>query len=303
MIKDVYKNQVRLLLKALPEVAKETCFALHGGTAINLFVRDMPRLSVDIDLTYIPIQNRETSERLINDALQRIKRNLELLPGNIKVENLKEEAKLLVKNHLSTIKIEVNRTKRGCFAPPQVLELNHVAQEQFDSFCTIAVVDKGHLYGGKICAAIDRQHPRDLFDIRYMLDTEGFTDEIKKGFLFYLISGDRPISELLFPHLPDKSLIFANKFDGMTNDDFSYQDYEQARLGLLDAIKEHLNNEDIRFLLSIKKGEPEWDIYNFKEFPAVQWKLQNIIALKANNPTKHSQLYEQLKLALLKISK
>ncbi len=300
---DVYKSQVRLLLKTLPEVAKETCFALHGGTAINLFVRDMPRLSVDIDLTYIPIQNRETSERLINDALQRIKINLELLPGNIKVENLKEEAKLLVKNHLSTIKIEVNRTKRGCFAPPQVLELNHVAQEQFDSFCTVAVVDKCHLYGGKICAAIDRQHPRDLFDIRYMLDTEGFTDEIKKGFLFYLISGDRPISELLFPHLPDKSLIFANKFDGMTYDDFTYQDYEQSRLRLLDAIKEHLNNEDIRFLLSIKKGEPEWDIYNFKEFPAVQWKLQNIIALKANNPTKHSQLYEQLKLALLKISK
>jgi predicted nucleotidyltransferase component of viral defense system len=49
------KNQVRLLLAVLPEVAKETCFAMHGGTAINLFLRDMPRLSVDIDLTYVEI--------------------------------------------------------------------------------------------------------------------------------------------------------------------------------------------------------------------------------------------------------
>ncbi len=52
---DGYKNQVSLLLSALPEVAKESCFALHGGTAINLFIRDMPRLSVDIDKQRFPI--------------------------------------------------------------------------------------------------------------------------------------------------------------------------------------------------------------------------------------------------------
>lgn len=49
---DKYNHQVRLLLAVLPEIAKEHCFALHGGTAINLFIRNMPRLSVDIDLTY-----------------------------------------------------------------------------------------------------------------------------------------------------------------------------------------------------------------------------------------------------------
>lgn len=46
----VYKSQVKLLLDVLPLVSKEPCFALHGGTAINLFIRNMPRLSVDIDL-------------------------------------------------------------------------------------------------------------------------------------------------------------------------------------------------------------------------------------------------------------
>lgn len=56
-----YKNQVALLLSILPEVAKEKDLAVHGGTAINLFVRNMPRLSVDIDLTYIPVRDRTTS--------------------------------------------------------------------------------------------------------------------------------------------------------------------------------------------------------------------------------------------------
>ena len=56
-----YKKQVHLLLSVLPMVAKENCFALHGGTAINLFLNNMPRLSVDIDLTYLPVENRDTS--------------------------------------------------------------------------------------------------------------------------------------------------------------------------------------------------------------------------------------------------
>jgi hypothetical protein len=46
-VNEVYKSQVNLLLKVLPYVANENVFALKGGTAINLFVRDMPRLSVD----------------------------------------------------------------------------------------------------------------------------------------------------------------------------------------------------------------------------------------------------------------
>jgi hypothetical protein len=60
MASEVFEAQVALLVRVLPHVATETCFALKGGTAINLFVRDLPRLSVDIDLVYLPIENRET---------------------------------------------------------------------------------------------------------------------------------------------------------------------------------------------------------------------------------------------------
>ena len=58
---DRYVAQVRLLLSVLPDIAREPVFALKGGTAINLFYRDMPRLSVDIDLTYLPVADRQSS--------------------------------------------------------------------------------------------------------------------------------------------------------------------------------------------------------------------------------------------------
>lgn len=68
-LRDSYARQVKLLMAALPHVAKESCFALKGGTAINLFVQDFPRLSVDIDLA------------AINDALKRITASLNGRPG------------------------------------------------------------------------------------------------------------------------------------------------------------------------------------------------------------------------------
>ena len=69
---ETYQRQVSLLIKMLPCVATEDCFALKGGTAINLFIRDMPRLSVDIDLTYLPVSSREESLAAIDAAMKRI---------------------------------------------------------------------------------------------------------------------------------------------------------------------------------------------------------------------------------------
>ena len=72
MMLDRYLAQVGLLLTVLPEIARETAFALKGGTAINLFYRDLPRLSVDLDLTWLPVADRRSSLREIDAALDRI---------------------------------------------------------------------------------------------------------------------------------------------------------------------------------------------------------------------------------------
>lgn len=57
----VYAQKVDLLLRLLPLVMEEKVFAVHGGTAINLFLRNLPRYSVDIDLTYIPLADHNKS--------------------------------------------------------------------------------------------------------------------------------------------------------------------------------------------------------------------------------------------------
>jgi len=291
----VYKEQVKLLLTVLPEIAKEYCFALHGGTAINLFVRNMPRLSIDIDLTYLPLENRNTSLQNINRALQRIKKNIESLWNGTYADHRLNEAKLVVHKSGVIVKVEVNLIKRGCYAPPQKMELCSKAQKEFDAFCVIQVVEKGHLYGGKICAALDRQHPRDLFDVKFMLQNEKFSKEIKKGFIFYLISGDRPVRELLFPNFKDQKSAFENQFMGMTDENFDYTEYEQTREKLVNIVQTILIPEDKEFLLSIKQAEPAWNIYDFRDFPAIKWKLQNIQKLKDNQPLKHQKLFNSLR--------
>ena len=290
-----YKNQVRLLLNVLPEVAKETCFALHGGTAINLFIRNMPRLSVDIDLTYLPIEDRQTTIDNIAQALTRIKTNIEKKIPGLSATLKKDIGKLLITTKEASVKLEVNLIGRGLIANSEIMALCESAQREYEVFCEIQVVPISQLYGGKICAALDRQHPRDLFDVKYLLANEGFTEEIKKGFLYCLLGSERPINEVLNPHLLDQQQAMGNQFEGMTSEPFAYEEYEQVRATLIELVQKSLIAEDKEFLLQFKNLKPVWNRYSYADFPSVRWKLHNLEKLKEKNPKKHAQLYEKLK--------
>jgi len=294
----IYKNQVKLLLDVLPEVAKESSFALHGGTAINLFVRNMPRLSVDIDLTYLPIEDWETSTRNINDALSSIKERIEKSISGTLVVLKADVSKLMISTKQASIKLEVSRMGRGVYAETELRVLCDKAQDEYDAFCEMAVVPLGQLYGGKICAALDRQHPRDLFDVKYMLANEGFTEEIKTGFLYCLLGAKRPINEMLNPHFLDQKSAFTNQFQGMTLEKFSYEDYEQVKKDLIEVVLKELTDEDKEFLLNFKNLTPIWDKYAYSDFPSVRRKVQNLEMLKEKNPEKHAQLYDLLRKTL-----
>ncbi len=301
MTANIYRNQVLLLLSVLPEVAKEGAFALHGGTALNLFVRNMPRLSVDIDLTYLPIENRETTLKNIGLALERIKTNIEKAVPGVKVEHQQEIGKLQISIPGAAIKLEANLVKRGVLSSPIKMQLCEKAQNEFEAFSAIEVVPLGQLYGGKICAALDRQNPRDIFDIKYLLSNEGFTDEIKEGFLLNLLSSARPMNELLTPKFQDQKLAMENQFTGMSEEPFTYEEYEQVRIELVSTIHKSLNDQDKKFLLSVKNFTPDWSIYDFERFPSVAWKLHNLKTLKDNNPEKHEKQYQDLKKKLEEI--
>lgn len=296
MATEAYKRQVDLLLSVLPEVAKEKCFALHGGTAINLFVRDMPRLSVDIDLTYLPLEDRETSLTNIKAALDRIKASIEKVLKGVRITHKGD--KLTISTKDADIKLEVNTVKRGALAAPTEMQLCAKAQADFQAFAAIDVVPMGQLYGGKICAALDRQHPRDLFDVKYLLENEGFTQEIKEGFLLTLLCGDRPIREILSPNLLDQKAAMENQFAGMTDEEFSYEEYEAIRNKLIETVQKSLTKQDKEFLLSVKGLTPDWKTFDFSKFPAIQWKLQNLQKLKDNNPGKYQEQYDSLKALL-----
>ncbi len=295
-----YQNQVTLLLDVLPIVAKEEVFALHGGTAINLFVRNIPRLSVDIDLTYLPLDggNREVALQGIFAALERIKTNLEA--QGLSVVHQADKYKLQVSSQKAQIKVEVNSTGRGTITDPQKMTLCDRAQADFEVFVAMNVVPFGQLYGGKICAALDRQHPRDLFDVKYLLDNEGFTEEVKQGFMLGLIGSGRPLHEIIRPNFLDQRATMTNHFAGMSANPFSYQDFETYREKLVGIIHSNLTDRDKEFLLSFKQLTPNWAIYDFERFPSVQWRLKNLQDLKVQNPGKLQELHDELERKLFR---
>ncbi|MDX2113010.1 MAG: nucleotidyl transferase AbiEii/AbiGii toxin family protein [Alphaproteobacteria bacterium] len=295
MTNKTYQKQVRLLLSVLPEVAKEACFALHGGTAINLFVRDMPRLSVDIDLTYVPVEDRASSLQHIDEALERTKKRIESVVTGSRVQHKKDIGKLIISGGSAEIKLEVNLVGRGTIAEPVKMPLCDKAQLEFDAFVAVPVVPIGQLYGGKICAALDRQHPRDLFDVKYLLENEGFSDQVKAGFMLCLLASDRPLHEMISPNFQDQRTTLSNQFAGMTAENFTYEQFEQMRDTLVKTMRAAITSKDKDFLLSVHNVTPDWSIYDYERFPAVQWKLQNLQKLKTDNPDKHREQYEALK--------
>ncbi|HAF27783.1 MAG TPA: nucleotidyl transferase AbiEii/AbiGii toxin family protein [Bacteroidales bacterium] len=305
MISATYKAQVDLLLQVLPYVSKEKVFALKGGTAINLFVRDMPRLSVDIDLTYLPLDSRDDALKNIEEGLNRIKINLGKNLPDIKVHSVPlnggTDVKLTCQGKNAQIKIEVNTITRGNVFPTELMQVVDSVQDEFGKFAAIHVVSLAELYGGKICAAVDRQHPRDLFDVKLLLENEGFTDEIWQGFKIGLISHYKPINELLKPILKNQKSAFNNQFAGMSAVEFTYEDYEKTRATLIETIQQRLTDNDKRFLLSFEMGEPKWDLFPYsvlKDLPAIKWKLLNIQKLKKSNQNKHEQMVNELKKTL-----
>lgn len=295
---EVYTKQVKLLLNVLPEIAKEACFAMHGGTAINLFVRDMPRLSIDIDLTYVDIAERKESLDGINAALFRIKERIEGLRPSIRVKHKENVCKLQLDERGVIIKIDVNMVGRGLLGGISKTQLCEAAQEQFDVFCVMPLVPMAQLYGGKLCAALDRQHPRDLFDVKLLLECEGFTEDIKRGLLFGLVSSNRPTHEMLDPHLQDQRTAFENQFEGTSTIEFTYDDYEATRLVLIDTIKASLNESDKAFLLSLNRLEPDWTNYDYRDFPSVKWKLLNLEKFKTDKPDTYQQQLNELEAVL-----
>ena len=293
------------MIRALPHVAAEECFALKGGTAINFFWRDLPRLSVDIDLTYLPIEPREPSLENISESLSRIGAGLRRAIPGVQVQEARARdsdrvVRLFVQDDVARIVIEPNQVIRGTVFPTEQRDLVQPAEEMFEMAVSVPTLALADLYGGKICAALDRQHPRDLFDVKLLLDEGGIDEPTRKAFVVYLASHNRPMSELLDPIRKDIKAAYENEFAGMVRAPVTYDYLADAREALVESLRNDLTSNERQFLLSIKATEPRWELMELpgiEDLPAIQWKLANIQKM---GPDKQREAFERLQAVLEK---
>ncbi|WP_312950408.1 nucleotidyl transferase AbiEii/AbiGii toxin family protein [Agrobacterium sp.] len=298
--RDQYQDQVRLLMRLLPIVAREACFALKGGTAINLFVRNLPRLSVDIDLMYLPVNGRPEALADIDAAMKRIKAAaLAELPGARVTENIHDGAilRLLVIAEGTQVKIEVSPVLRGVVHEPFTIPVTEAVEEAF-GYAETSVVSFEDLFAGKLVAALDRQHPRDLFDVQGLLTQEGLTDDLREAFIVYLLSHNRPMGEVLSGRVKDLANEYSNGFEGMTEATVAIDELVQTQHEMIEVLIGAMPDHHREFLIGFERGEPDWSLLKIghvAELPAIRWRQRNLDKLK---PDQRSALVELLRNSL-----
>lgn len=293
-----YFKQADLLLQILPAISEINNFALKGGTAINLFVRDLPRLSVDIDLTYLPVDDRSIALENINNYLITIAEKCQGMFRDCQISTKQQNGLLYgltIARTNAAIKIEPNTTIRGTVFPATTLRLCSKAQNIFGRSVEIQTLSLEDLYGGKLCAALDRQHPRDLFDMYYLYMNEGITDKIRQAFIVYLLSHNRPIAELLAPQLKDDlKEVYQDTFEGMAFNPVSLNEMIEIWKIVIKKLHYDFTEKEREFILSFKRKSPQWELFPVKgiqHLPAVKWKMVN---LKKMNAQKHKKALKKL---------
>ncbi len=297
-----YTERVTLLVEILPTLAEEKRFALKGGTAINLFEHDLPRLSVDIDLTWLPVGEFAKDAQDISTALEAIGERLRSGPLQLKVQTSGTEAagvhRLIASRNRSRVQIETTPVMRGTVHPVRTLRVRPGVERDF-GFAEMQVLDFADLYAGKLSAALSRQHPRDLFDMQPLLDEGRLDERLWRTFLVYLTCSPKPAAEILAPHEPrDFEQTFTAHFQGMTAAPVTAASLLDVRTRLLQRISELLDAPSRAFLESVEREAPDFDLIGLShaaELPGVRRKLAN---LGQRSAAKRAADYERLAAAL-----
>ncbi|MEY4377730.1 MAG: hypothetical protein RJB26_2280 [Pseudomonadota bacterium] len=296
----IYLDTARLLTQVAPLVITDGTFALKGGTAINLFIRDMPRLSVDLDLVFPDYSlPRDQTLARIGDAIRHAAERLQARGFQTHTIASADagETKLLVRRDGIEVKIEVNFVMRGTVYPVRTAALTPTARDVLLADLEIPVVSLEDVFGGKLVAAMDRQHPRDLFDVMQLFAHEGITANIRRAFVVYLASHNRPVHEVLFPTLRDIGQEYERNFIGMTTEPVELAALLTTRERMVQELQSGLDAQERRFLRSLVANKPEWSllgIAHLDQLPGIRWKLHNLGQLELKNPKKFAEQAEAL---------
>lgn len=286
----LYADTVRLLLTVAPDVFVNDIFAMKGGTAINLFVQDMPRLSVDIDVVYLPWAiPRDEALQAINLELAAIGERLAPLGVQTRLIRSKDlgDAKVIVENESSQVKVEVNVVFRGTVLPVERRQVSARTGELFGVELEAPILAPEDLYAGKLVAALDRQHPRDLFDVLQLYETGGLTEGMVECFAIYLAGHNRPTHEVLFGNDKDISAEYERAFVGMTKVPCTLETLLDARSRLRRELPTRLSEAHKLFLAGLAFAQPDWSLLQCQhaaELPALRWKLSNLETFRKRRP-------------------
>lgn len=296
-MKEQYERQVELLIDVLPLVARSEVFALKGGTAINFFYLDCPRLSVDIDLHYLPVNNREEALADIAANMQAIAASLEQAYPDTNVKIDPKTFNAVVARKGTHIKIEPNTVIRGNILPVEHKTLSPFLEQKYGRAVTVPCIANHELYAGKLCAALQRQHPRDLFDTRLFLQKNTLSNEMMDVFTIYLISQGKPLHEELNPNLKDLTALYQDQFVGMSVEEIEIEHLIEVQSRLPQQIVAALTDKHRDFLLGFKQGKPDWGLLphpNIQDLPAVRWKQQNLEKMDSNKRQQALNKLQQL---------
>lgn len=302
---NLYAQTVRLLLTAAPDVFANEIFAMKGGTAINLFVQDMPRLSVDIDVVYLPHTTpRDEALQAIDDELNAIALRLTNLDLKCRTIASKDQSdtKLIVEDDECQVKIEVNVVFRGTALPPARRRLCAKTAEMFSAELELPILAPDELYGGKLVAAMDRQHPRDLFDVWNMYQSGGLTTGMVECFVTYLAGHNRPMHEVLFGNEKDIANEYHNSFVGMTTGEpIALETLLETRARLRHELPKMLTDKHRQFLVGLARAQPDWSLLkcpHANELPALRWKLSNLESFRKSRPADFQTQANELEIKL-----
>lgn len=285
-----YADTVRLLLAVTPAVFANDIFAMKGGTAINLFVQNMPRLSVDIDVVYRPWQTqRDEALKAINDELAAVTRRVAPLEVRTRLVRGKElgDTKLIIETDTSQVKVEVNVVFRGTVLPVEHRPLSAKTSDLFSVEFEAPILARDELYSSKLVAALDRQHPRDLFDVWLLYESGGLSDGMAECFVIYLAGHNRPPYEVLFGNDKDIAAEYERAFVGMTEVDCSLETLLEARARLRRDLPQLLTHKHRQFLAGLVRAQPDWSLLacpHAVELPALRWKVANLEAFRKRRP-------------------
>jgi predicted nucleotidyltransferase component of viral defense system len=302
-----YADTVRLLLTVAPAVFANDIFAMKGGTAINLFVQDMPRLSVDIDVVYLSWQvPRDDALRAINQELATISARVETLGVQTRLVRSRDlgDTKLIVENETSQVKVEVNVVFRGTVLPVERRSLSARTGDRFGVEFEVPILAPDELYAGKLAAALDRQHPRDLFDVWQLYESGGITEGMVECFVVYLAGHNRPIHEVLFGNNKDIAAEYDRAFMGMTEVGCTLATLLDARAQLRRELPARLSEAHKQFLGGLARAQPDWSLLQCEhaaELPALRWKLSNLETFRKRRLKDFSSQAETLETLLAQV--